>query len=96
MRPASVTTSDEMPVRATHLALDEPGRRARGQRQDDRQRRRGRPPWCAEARTQAENAITDATDRSISPLMMTNVIDTAMITFSIDSRNRFTKLSTSR
>ena len=40
--------------------------------------------------------MTEATDRSISPLMITKVIATAMITFSIDNRNRFTKLSTSR
>ena len=56
----------------------------------------GTPDSWAAARTQAANAMTEATDRSISPLTMTKVMATAMITFSIDSRKMFTKLSTSR
>jgi hypothetical protein len=48
------------------------------------------------ARTAADQAITDATERSISPLMMTKVIDTTTITFSMCSWNRLTKLSTLR
>ena len=59
-------------------------------------RAKGRPASWAASSTQAEKAMTDATDRSISPLMMTKVMITATMTFSIDSRNRFTKLSTSR
>ena len=94
--PASVTTSDEMPVLATTRPWTNPAAAAAARASDDGQPERARRASWADARTQAENAITDATDRSISPLMMTKVIATAMITFSIDSRNRFTKLSTSR
>ena len=45
---------------------------------------------------QAANPITEATDRSISPAMITNVIAMTTMIFSIDSSNRFTKLSTPR
>ncbi len=51
--------------------------------------------WRA-ARTLADQAITDATERSISPAMMTNVIVTTTMTFSMCSWNRLTKLSTLR
>ena len=93
--PASVTTSDEMPVLATTRPWTNPAAAAAASASTIASGN-GTPASCADARTQAENAITDATDRSISPLMMTKVIATAMITFSIDNRNRFTKLSTSR
>ena len=95
MSPARVTTSDEMPVRATTSPWRNPAA-ADAASARPMARGKGMPASCAEASTQAENAITEATERSISPLMMTKVIATAMITFSIDNRNRFTKLSTSR
>ena len=53
-------------------------------------------PSLSVAITAAAKAITEATERSISPAMMTKVIITAMIAFSIDSSNRFTKLSMPR
>ena len=55
----------------------------------------GRPlrSWSAATR-HAAKPITDATDRSISPAMITNVMTMTTITFSIDSSNRFTKLLT--
>ena len=51
---------------------------------------------CSEASTAADHAMTEATDRSISPAMMTNVIVTTTITFSMCSWKRLTKLSTLR
>ena len=54
------------------------------------------PPSLSVASTAALKPITEATDRSISPAMITNVIITTMITFSIDSSNRLTKLSMPR
>jgi hypothetical protein len=54
------------------------------------------PPSWSLASTAALSPIVDATDRSISPATMTNVMITATITFSIDSSNRFTRLSTPR
>ena len=40
--------------------------------------------------------MIEATDRSISPLMMISVIISATMIFSTDSWNRFTMLSTPR
>ena len=54
------------------------------------------PPSLSVANTAALNPMTEATDKSISPAMITNVIITTMITFSIDSSKRLTKLSMSR
>ena len=97
IRPASVTTSDESPVRATTRPWTNPAAAAAAARATTIATGNGTPAAGArDARTQAESAMTDATDRSISPLMITKVIATATITFSIDSWNRFTKLSTSR
>jgi hypothetical protein len=90
-----VTTSDEIPVFATTRPWTKPADAAAARAMTIASPN-GTPDSYAAARTQAAKAMTDATDRSISPLMMTNVIATATITFSIDSRNRFTKLSTSR
>ena len=50
-------------------------------------------PSLSRARIAALRAITEATERSICPAMITKVIITAMMTFSIDSSKRFTKLS---
>ena len=54
------------------------------------------PASCSAASTQALNAITDATERSISPLMITNAITTTTISFSIESWNMFTKFCSPR
>ena len=54
------------------------------------------PCSCTVARTAADQPITEATERSISPAMMTNVIGMTMIIFSMWSWNRLTKLSTLR
>ena len=51
---------------------------------------------CSAASTLADHAITEATERSISPAMMTNVIVTTTMTFSMCSWKRLTKLSTPR
>ena len=51
--------------------------------------------WSA-ASTQALNAITDATERSISPLMMTNVMITTTISFSTESWNMLMKFCSPR
>ena len=74
--------------------LHEPGERADGDGDEDRDEERHRPPSCSFASTAALRPIVDATDRSISPDTMTNVIITAMITFSIDSWKRLTRLLT--
>ena len=75
-------------------AVDQPG---------DARRRRGRRRWPAtnghvvlvqRGQHAADHAITEATDRSISPAMMTNVIVTTTMTFSMCSWKRLTKLST--
>ena len=49
------------------------------------------PASCSAASTHAAKAMTDATERSISPLMITNVITTTTISFSIESWNMFEK-----
>ena len=49
------------------------------------------PSAWSEARTAALKPITDATERSISPLMMTKVMATTTMIFSADSQNRLTK-----
>ena len=54
------------------------------------------PPSLRRPRIAALRPITDATERSISPEMMTNVIITTTMAFSIDSWNRFTRLWTPR
>ena len=54
------------------------------------------PASCSAASTHALNAITDATERSISPLMMTNAITTTTTSFSIESWNMFTKFCSPR
>ncbi len=51
--------------------------------------------WSA-AITHAAKPITEATDRSISPATITNVMATTTMIFSIDSSNRLTKLLTLR
>ena len=53
-------------------------------------------PSCRAAITAAENPITEATERSISPLMITRVMITATIAFSIESWNMFTKFPVRR
>ena len=47
----------------------------------------------SQARTLAAHAITEATDRSISPAMITNVIGMTTMIFSMWSWKRLTKLS---
>ena len=51
---------------------------------------------CSVASTAADHAMTEATDRSISPATMTNVIVMTTMTFSMCSWKRLTKLSTPR
>ena len=56
----------------------------------------GAPCWNVQAMTQAARPMTEATERSISPLMMTSVIISATMLFSIDSWNRLTMFPTPR
>ena len=77
-------------------AVEEPGDEARQQRRERSPTGTGTPIWKSQARTQAARPITEATDRSISPLMMISVMISATMIFSIDSWNRFTMLSTPR
>ena len=95
MRPASVTISEEIRVLAMTAPCKNPAV-APAKSAITIASPNGTPASWVAASVHAESAMTDATDKSISPLMMTNVMITAMITFSIDNRNRFTKLSTSR
>ena len=61
-------------------------RRAPASRAYDGQLERAPTPCsCSGARTHALRPITDATERSISPLMMTKVMTTTTIIFSIES-----------
>ena len=46
--------------------------------------------------TQAESPMTEATERSISPPMMTSAMVSATMLFSIESWNRLTKFPTLR
>ena len=45
----------------------------------------GTPAWNVQAITQAASPITEATERSISPPMMTSAMVRATMLFSIDS-----------
>jgi len=56
----------------------------------------GTPIWKSHAITQAASPMIEATDRSISPLMMISVMTSATMIFSIESWNRFTMFSTPR
>ena len=96
MSPASVTTSDGSPSLATHHPCTSPASVPTAMAMTIASEERHRPPSCSFASTAALRPIVDATDRSISPDTMTNVIITAMITFSIDSWNRLTRLLTPR
>ena len=95
INPARVTISDEMRVWAITAPCRKPAVAAANSAMTIA-KPNGTPASYVAASVHAASAITDATDKSISPLMMTKVMMTAMITFSIDNLNRFTKLSTSR
>ena len=95
MSPASVTTSDGSPSRATHHPWISPAPAAATSATRIASTI-GTSCSCSAASTLADHAMTDATERSISPDTMTNVIVTTTITFSMCSWNRFTKLSTPR
>ena len=45
----------------------------------------GAPLWNVQAMTQAESPMTEATERSISPPMITSAIVSATMLFSIDN-----------
>ncbi len=94
--PASVTTSEGNPS----LVITPPCRRptvADTSSAITTITPNGRPlrSWRA-ATMHAAKPITEATDRSISPEMITNVMAMTTMIFSIESSNRLTKLSTLR
>ena len=95
IRPASVTTSEGSPRKATHMPCSRPAP-APASMATAIASQNGAPPSCIAATTAAEKPITDATERSISPLMITKAMTTAMITFSTERWNRFPKLSAPR
>ena len=76
--------------------VDEPGERARRRCAASMPSGSGTPSSNSLAITQAARPMIEATERSISPLMMISVMVSATMIFSIDSWNRFTMLSTPR
>ena len=96
IRPAIVTTSDGSPIRATNSPWSRPAPAPASSATTTATANGTEPPSCRAATTAAENPITEATERSISPLMMTRVMTTATIAFSIDSWNMFTKFPVRR
>ena len=77
-------------------AVDQPGQHARRRAPAAIPAASARPCWNSHAITQADSPMTEATERSISPLMMISVIISATMIFSIDSWNRLTMLPTPR
>jgi hypothetical protein len=90
-----VTASDGRPTLAIQKALLRPAR-IPAPRAARIAAGIGTPAWNVQAMTQAARPITEATERSISPPMMTSAIVSATILFSIDSLNRLTKFPTLR
>ena len=83
-----MTASDGSPTIATQKPLSSPHRRADPEGDDDR-RPPSETPWLvSQATTTAARPIIDATERSISPLMMTKVMIRTTIAFSMPSWNR--------
>ena len=85
--PASVTTREGMPTTAIQNALNAPAMTPISSPMMTAISM-GTPTSKSRASATAARPITEATERSISPLMMTKVMIRAIMIFSINSPNR--------
>ena len=79
-----MTASDGRPTRAIQKALLSPARTPAASAMRIASGI-GAPCWNVQAMTQADSPMIEATERSISPPMMTSAIVSATMLFSIDS-----------
>ena len=97
--PASVTTNDGTPGLRDHERLDEADRGRARERDEDR--RPPRPAWDRPGRrssviTTPPTALTNATERSISPIRSTNTTPMAIVAIADICSRRFVKFRSVR